>query len=123
MNTLAHPNTITVIDLILQGDPAVSAAIRKRTIALISHGDAAATAGPDPWCSEDIAAHILGLDRTTLGKWRRGLLPKRGPFPFTVSVDLLDRVRYRHAEAVEYIQTHRETHTNRPQTQESPVHE
>ena len=101
--TVAKPSTLAIVDVALRTDDQVSGRIRDRVLGLLSRGSEE-TALASGEIGETAAGAILGLNPSTMSRWRRGLVPHRGPFPFTTRVDLSDRLRYQRAEVVAYLQ-------------------
>ncbi len=115
MSTLANPHTIAVVDLLLQGDPAISPQLRKRAVTLLTHG------AEDPAIAGDLIgvsafAAILGIHKSTISRWHNGCTTTLGPWPFSTTTDLKGNRRYSRAEAVTYLHAQHFAQTPRPPT-------
>ena len=101
--SLASASTLVIVDAACGADPGVTPGIRQRIIEILRTGVAAS--GAAIHLSESEAAAVTGLSKTQLNRWRRGLKPDLGPFPFRVVPDISGRRwRYDRQEVTDFVQ-------------------
>ena len=81
----AHVHTLTIVAAACDADPGVSPAARTRVLEILRTGVSTPTTAA--WLSEREAAACIGLHKSTLNRWRRGLYQDLGAFPFHLRLD------------------------------------